>query len=103
MNRRAATKQRPPFHEPSSRAEWAQPFQGFGTSTPQSQGSSFLATLDFEAESLWDSRFEKFMVTMRVPRTLRLSMNHRTNMPLLTELGEGPRVVGYRDGAPTEL
>src|SRR5437899_2133416 len=37
----------------------AQPFQGCGTPTAQTQGSSFVATLGFKAESLWDSRFEK--------------------------------------------
>ena len=41
------------------RCDLAQPFQGCGSSTPQSQGSSFLATLGFEAESLWDSRLQK--------------------------------------------
>jgi hypothetical protein len=46
------------LHELSSSTHWAQPFQGCGHSMPQSQGSSFLATLGFEAESLWDSRFE---------------------------------------------
>src|SRR5262245_7089145 len=50
----------PRFHEPSNRADWAQPFQGCGSSTPQSQGSlASSATLGFEAESRWDSWFEK--------------------------------------------
>jgi hypothetical protein len=44
------------------------------------------------------------MVTMRVPRSLELSRNRRTDMPLLRRLGNGPRDVGdYRHGAPTEL
>jgi len=52
--------------EPSNRANRAQPFQGCESSTPQSQGSlgpsrtgQHSATLGFEAESLWDSAFEK--------------------------------------------
>src|SRR5262245_34178200 len=48
------------FQEPSRRAHRAQPFQGCGRSTPQSQGSlASSATLGFEAESLRDSEFEE--------------------------------------------
>jgi hypothetical protein len=35
------------------------PFRVERGSAPQSQGSSFLATLGFEAESLWDSQVEE--------------------------------------------
>jgi hypothetical protein len=45
-----------------------------------------------------------FIVPMRISRMLRLSMNRRTNMPLLTELDERLwGVGGYRHGAPPEL
>jgi hypothetical protein len=53
------------IHECGSSCSLAQPFQGCGDSNRQSQGSlgpsrtgQHSATLGFEAESLWDSRFE---------------------------------------------
>ena len=39
--------------EPSSSRKLTQPFQGWRRLPPKTQGSSFLATLGFEAESLW--------------------------------------------------
>jgi hypothetical protein len=44
----------------------AQPFQGCESHEPHPQGSSFLATVGFESESLWDSCLEaQQILTMR--------------------------------------
>src|SRR5882762_9206634 len=79
-----ARKRNEAFHEPSS-ADRAQPFQGCGSSTPHTQGSSFLATLGFVAESLWDSRFG-----------VHGSNGHSSNFAALHELSN-------EHAAPTEL
>ena len=42
----------------------------------QSQGSSFLATLGFEAESLWDSWFEKVDSSSARCKNCRLTMSN---------------------------
>jgi len=43
-----------PYTDLYSRDSMAKPFQGLFARWLNSQGSSFLATLGFEAQSLWD-------------------------------------------------
>src|SRR6266446_5080767 len=56
---------------PALRCSGPQPFQGCEILVAFSQGSSFLATLGFVAESLWDSaaRVIRLMSTIFTPRS----------------------------------